>query len=71
MGFKKFYRQKQVMDFVSWKGGLNMGFQCVPQTIGLVRGEPKAGQKNRANGAGICAELGEERYSNSTTIDHE
>lgn len=48
-----------------------MGYQCVPQTIGLVRGEPKAGQKNRANGAGILAEFMEERYSDSTTFDSE
>lgn len=46
-----------------------MGWTCAPQLIGLVRGEPKQGQKHRANGKAICGELGKERYTNSATFD--
>ena len=46
-----------------------MGWQCVPQIIGLVRGEPKTGQKHRANVRAILAELGEERLTASPTYD--
>lgn len=46
-----------------------MGWKCVPQTIGCVRGEPKAGQKNRCNGRLIAMEALEERASASTTLD--
>lgn len=34
-----------------------MSFKCAPQIIGLVRGEPKPGQKHRANGRAIVAEM--------------
>lgn len=46
-----------------------MGYKCTPQLIGLVRGQPKPGQKHRANGGAILRELGEERYSASPTLD--
>lgn len=46
-----------------------MGWKCVPQVIGLVRGEPKEGQKHRANGGRILKEMGDERYSRSDTLD--
>ena len=45
------------------------GFFCVPQTIGLVRGEPKKGAKNRANGEPIMREAMYERASRSPTLD--
>ena len=45
------------------------GFFCVPQTIGLVRGEPKEGAKNRANGEPIMREAMYERASRSPTLD--
>ena len=46
-----------------------MGYICVPQIMGLVRGTPKPGQKHRANVRAICAEAGKERISNSVTFD--
>jgi len=46
-----------------------MGWKCVPQVMGLVRGEPKPGAKHRANGAAICGEAGKERHSASETLD--
>lgn len=46
-----------------------MGWKCTPQVIGLVRGEPKAGQKHRANGLKILQESGNERFSKSETLD--
>lgn len=45
------------------------GFYCVPQTLGLVRGEPKEGAKNRANGEAIMREAMYERASRSPTLD--
>lgn len=48
-----------------------MGWQCVPQTVGCVRGDPKAGQKNRATGRAIAMEALEERASASTTLDRD
>lgn len=45
------------------------GFYCVPQTLGLVRGEPKEGAKNRANGEAIMREAMRERASRSPTLD--
>lgn len=46
-----------------------MGFKCTPQVMGLIRGEPKGGQKHRANGRRILEEAGSERYSSSVTLD--
>ena len=46
-----------------------MGFKCAPQVLGLVRGEPKPGQKRRANGLKISLEAGYERASTSKTLD--
>lgn len=46
-----------------------MGYLCAPQFMGLVRGEPKKGQKHRANGGKILKEAGPERYSKSETLD--
>lgn len=46
-----------------------MGYKCVPQLTGLVRGTPKEGAKHRANGKVICQEAGNERYSRSATLD--
>lgn len=46
-----------------------MGWKCTPQVIGLVRGNPKAGQKHRANGLKILQEGGNERFSKSETLD--
>ena len=46
-----------------------MGWKCAPQVMGLVRGEPKAGQKHRASGKKICMEAGYERASKSATLD--
>lgn len=46
-----------------------MGWKCAPQVKGLVRGEPKPGQKHRANGMKICREAGYERASKSATLD--
>lgn len=46
-----------------------MGWQCVPQLTGLVRGEPQPGQKHRSNGKAILGELGKERHSASATLD--
>lgn len=46
-----------------------MGYKCTPQILGLVRGEPKQGQKCRANGEFILKELCEERASSSPTLD--
>ena len=46
-----------------------MGFACAPQLMGLVRGEPKSGQKHRANGRAILAEAGDARVSQSVTLD--
>lgn len=48
-----------------------MGWKCIPQVIGLVRGEPKPGAKHRANGGKICKEAGCERASRSKTLDRE
>lgn len=46
-----------------------MGWKCTPQVKGLVRGTPKKGAKHRANIRAILAELGEERISQSDTLD--
>ena len=46
-----------------------MGYKCLPQLTGLVRGEPKQGQKHRSNGNAILNEMGNERYSRSPTLD--
>lgn len=46
-----------------------MGWKCTPQVIGLVRGTPPAGQRHRANVRAIVSELGEERVSESETLD--
>lgn len=46
-----------------------MGWKCAPQIVGLVRGEPKPGQKHRANGKAIAMEAGYERVSRSETLD--
>lgn len=46
-----------------------MGWKCIPQLTGLVRGEPKAGQKHRSNAERIIAEAGKERVSKSDTLD--
>lgn len=48
---------------------MRMSFKCTPQIIGLVRGEPKPGQKHRANGKAIIGEMGSERISLSETLD--
>lgn len=48
---------------------MQMSFKCTPQIIGLVRGEPKQGQKHRANGKAIIGEMGIERISRSETLD--
>ena len=44
---------------------MDMGWKCLPQVTGLVRGEPKPGAKHRSNGAAICGEAGKERHSAS------
>lgn len=46
-----------------------MGWTATPQILGLVRGEPKAGQKHRANGKAIVGEIGNERITTSATFD--
>lgn len=46
-----------------------MSFATTPQIIGLVRGEPKPGQRHRANGKAIIGEMGSERISASETLD--
>lgn len=46
-----------------------MGYKCAPQMMGLVRGEPKPGQRHRANGKAILSEAGIERHSASETLD--
>ena len=46
-----------------------MGFKCTPQVMGLVRGEPKVGQKHRAPLSKIAIEAGYERASKSATLD--
>ena len=46
-----------------------MGWKCVPQIKGLVRGEPEPGNKRRAPGIKICMEAGNERASKSKTLD--
>ncbi len=46
-----------------------MSFQCAPQIMGLVRGEPKPGAKHRANGGKILREAGEERHSKTNHLD--
>lgn len=51
------------------KGGEPVGWKCVPQVTGLVRGEPKPGAKHRAPGVKICMEAGTERASKSKTLD--
>lgn len=43
--------------------------KCLPQLLGLVRGESKPGSKHRANGEAIAKEAGNERYSKSNTLD--
>lgn len=48
-----------------------MGYQCLPQMTGLVRGTPPQGSKHRANGKKILQELGRERYSRSVTLERE
>ena len=48
-----------------------MGWKCTPQLTGLVRGEPKPGQKHRSNVKAIAAEAGKERVSNSDTLDRD
>lgn len=48
-----------------------MGFKLAPQFLGLVRGEPKPGQKHRANGKAIAGEMGEERVTASVTYDED
>lgn len=48
-----------------------MGFKCAPQVLGLVRNEPKKGQRHRANGKAILSEAGKERYSASETLDRD
>lgn len=56
-------------DRIGLKGGGCMGWKCVPQIKGLVRGEPKPGSRRRANGLKICMEAGKERASKSKTLD--
>lgn len=46
-----------------------MGWKCAPQVMGLVRGEPKPGQKHRANIHKIAKEAGYERGTKSETFD--
>ena len=46
-----------------------MGYTCAPQIMGLVRAEPKPGQRHRANGKAILSEAGKERWSASETLD--
>ena len=46
-----------------------MGWKCVPQIKGLVRGEPEPGRDHRANGLKISMEAGDERASKSKTLD--
>lgn len=46
-----------------------MSYCCVPQILGLIRGEPEPGKKHRANGKKILAEMGDERKSRSKTLD--
>lgn len=46
-----------------------MGYAWAPQVTGLVRGEPKPGQRHRSNGLAICMEAMEERASKSPTLD--
>lgn len=46
-----------------------MGWKCLPQLTGLVRGEPQPNAKHRSNGAAICGEAGKERHSASETLD--
>ena len=50
---------------------IHMGWKCTPQLTGLVRGEPKPGQKHRSNVKAIAAEAGKERVSNSDTLDRD
>ena len=46
-----------------------MGWKCAPQVMGLVKGEPRPGQKHRANGSKIAKEAGYERATLSATYD--
>lgn len=46
-----------------------MSWKCAPQVMGLVRGDPKLGQKHRANIRKIALEAGYERASRSETLD--
>lgn len=46
-----------------------MGYAWAPQVTGLVRGEPKPGQRHRSNGLAILMEFCEERASKSPTLD--
>lgn len=46
-----------------------MGYAWAPQITGLVRGEPKPGQRHRSNGKAILMECCEERASKSPTLD--
>lgn len=48
-----------------------VGYAWAPQITGLVRGEPKPGQKHRSNGLAIIKELAEERASDSPTLDRD
>lgn len=48
-----------------------MGWKCTPQLTGLVRGEPKPGQKHRSNAKAIIIEAGKERVSKSDTLDRD
>lgn len=48
-----------------------MGWKCSPQVIGLVRGEPKKGQKHRANVKAIVLEVGKERVSKTENVDRD
>lgn len=48
-----------------------MGWKCTPQVTGLVKGEPKQGQKHRSNAKAIIIEAGKERVSKSDTLDRD
>lgn len=45
-----------------------MGFKCSLPVMGLVKGQPKPGQKHRANGMAFAKEAGIERASQSETL---
>lgn len=46
-----------------------MGFKCVPQILGLVRGNVKPGQKHRGNAKAVIGEGGKDRITASPTYD--